>query len=258
MPRLMTDDMTQHALPASTFGFSAVKVEKLGATQYTLATVVVDESGSVEGFQDELGKCLWAVAKACQLSPQADNILLRVVAFSDAPREVHGFVPLAGLQESDYLGAVKPNGTTALHETIRGAIQATREYAKTLGSQDYDVNAALFFLTDGLNNHPPESPKGVRDALRDAAREETLGAVTTVLVGINDREAVDHNGTRTTIGSVLESLRQEAGLTQYVGLADATPKSLARLGAFISRSISSSSQAVATGGAKSAPPPVTF
>ncbi len=258
MPRMLTDDMTQHKLPSGHFGFSAVKVEKLGATQYTLATIVVDESGSVDGFARELAACVWAAVKACKKSAQADNILLRVVAFSDTPREIHGFVPLANLQEADYADCVKPTGSTALHDTIRGSVQATREYAKTLTAQDYDVNAALYFITDGLNNHPPESPRSVRESIHEAVREESLGTVTTVLVGVNDKEETYHNGVKTTIGAVLEALKNEAELTQYVGLADASPSTLAKLGAFISRSISSASQAITTGGSKSVPPPVTF
>ncbi len=162
------------------------------------------------------------------------------------------------MTRNDYQGAVTPSGSTALHATMADAVRVTAEYARQLVAQDFDVNAALYVATDGLNNHPPESPKAVRDALAAAAKTEAIGTITTVLIGVNDQAHQEHEGRVVPIGTVLEALKTEAGLTQYVGLSDATPKTLAKLGKFISQSISSVSRALTTGGAKSVPQSVTF
>jgi hypothetical protein len=77
-----------------TFEFSGVRPEKLGATEYTLVTVVVDETGSVSAFADELLRCVRAIVEACASSPRADNLLLRLVTFNDRVAEIHGFRPL--------------------------------------------------------------------------------------------------------------------------------------------------------------------
>lgn len=45
---------------ASNFHFQAVGLDALGATEYTLATVVVDISGSVSGWERQLEDCLKA------------------------------------------------------------------------------------------------------------------------------------------------------------------------------------------------------
>lgn len=258
MPRMLAEDMNSHALPTGSFGFSAVKVEKLGATQYTLVTIVLDESGSVEGFQNEMENAIWSAVGACQRSPQAENVLLRVVAFSTTLREIHGFRPLAGLSRADYDGSVTPTAATALHEAIIAAYDATAEYAKQLAAQDYEANAVLFFVTDGLNNRPPEKPASVREGHRRAAKTEALGTITSVLVGVNDQATETHEGQVQKIGDVLAKLQREAGMTQYVGLPDASLKTLAKLAQFVSKSISSASKALTTGGGNSVPQPVTF
>ena len=38
-------------LTNTSFGYSATRLNELGASEYTLVTLVVDQSGSVEGFQ---------------------------------------------------------------------------------------------------------------------------------------------------------------------------------------------------------------
>jgi hypothetical protein len=258
MPRLMTDDMEQTNLPNGNFSFTNVRMARLLAASYTLVTILVDKSGSVEGFQADLENCVAAAVNACKLSPNKENILLRVVTFANAPEEVHGFRPLADLKDSDYAGCVQPGGSTALHETLIAAIEATRVYANKLQMQDYDVNGAIFAMTDGLNNNPPLNPESVLAANREAVKAESLGTLTTVLIGLNDQATEMHDGQMVKIGDVLQKLHDKAAMTQYVGIADANPKELARLGKFISRSISSSSKALASGGAKSVPQPVTF
>jgi len=53
----------------------------------------------------------------------------------------------------------------------------------------------------------------------------------------------------------LEQFKNEAGIDQFVSIGEATPAKLAKLADFISRSISSTSQALGTGNASQ---PLTF
>ena len=54
MPRFAQDDMDTHSIGGSTFQFSAKKIESLGATEYTLAVLVIDRSGSTDGFEEDI------------------------------------------------------------------------------------------------------------------------------------------------------------------------------------------------------------
>src|SRR3989344_667737 len=84
MPRLMDDAMQTHRIGGGNFSFSASRIDRLGAAEYTLVTVAVDETGSVSGFDDELLKMLVMAVEACKKSPRSDNILFRIV-FPKAP-----------------------------------------------------------------------------------------------------------------------------------------------------------------------------
>ena len=60
----------------------------------------------------------------------------------------------------------------------------------------------------------------------------------TVLVGVGDEQRVKQ---------YLETFKDEVGIDQFVWIGDATPAKLAKLGNFVSQSISSTSQALGTG-----------
>ena len=57
MPKL-NDGLVDHALTTGSYGYSAVNLEDLGASEYTLVTIVCDISGSVIRFADELLNCI--------------------------------------------------------------------------------------------------------------------------------------------------------------------------------------------------------
>ena len=77
---VLTDDTQVIAIPGpGNFQFSAVQIEDLGATEYTLFTNVVDISGSVAPFQNQLLECVISTVKACQKHPRSENILYRLL-----------------------------------------------------------------------------------------------------------------------------------------------------------------------------------
>ena len=53
MPRL-GDNLEEYKPTVGNYGFSAAKIDDLGATEYTLASIVCDSSSSVGGFEKEI------------------------------------------------------------------------------------------------------------------------------------------------------------------------------------------------------------
>lgn len=53
---LLNDEQTMdaHQIGGTNYGFSAKRLGDLGATEYTLGLLVVDVSGSVASFRDQL------------------------------------------------------------------------------------------------------------------------------------------------------------------------------------------------------------
>jgi len=239
--------MESHNLTGQTFGYTAAGLDYLaeeGTTEYTLVTLVVDESSSVSAYRDELERCLQEAVKSCRLSPRADYLLLRVLAFNQNYREIHGFKPLVDCNTYDYIGCLHPSGMTALYYTDKNAITATIAYGVDLEENDFTVNALIITITDGMDNRSERdhgvSSSDVKDDLAEANRNEALESILTVLVGVGTKDDPD-------ISRYLEDFKNEAGMAQYIDIEDADEKSLARLSDFISRSVSSQSQALGSG-----------
>lgn len=244
---ILTDDMDRHDIAGSNYGFSAKRIDTLGATEYTLGLLLVDVSASVSPHQKSIEKTVREVVRACRHNPRADNMMLRLVLFNRSLDEVHGFKPLSECNEDDYGGCIRTGGCTALYDAVHNAVQSVTSYAVALNNQDYDVNAALFVLTDGADNHSTATRGMVADALRQATRTEAVESLTSVLIGLN-------TGTD-GLNDYLRAFKDDVGFSQYVAVDRASESQLARVGGFVSRSISVQSQALGGGGAG---PALTF
>jgi hypothetical protein len=247
MPKLMIKDseMQQSQIAGSSMQFSAIRSEELEATEYTLVTIVVDISASVTNFADDLLKALKEAINSCKKSPRAENLLLRVVTFNTRIDEVHGFIPLEGIDVNSY-DPFRCAGMTALWDVSYNSIGATFDYAKTLIDQDFDANAIVFIVTDGGENASRSvNASDIKNLISEAKRHEEVESIVTVLIGIN-------------ISSCLQALtnfKDSVNIDQFIDVGEATPAKLAKLAQFVSRSVSSQSQALGSGGASQ---PLTF
>jgi uncharacterized protein YegL len=241
---LLNKDLEQ-LTAGSGYKFSATKIDKLGASEYTLVSIVVDVSSSVSGFGPELEACLKTVVKSCEKSPRRDNLLLRVVQFNHDLLESHGFKLFGSIKDTDYDGVLSIGGSTALFDACDEAIRATSTYGQQLTSQDYLCNAIVIVITDGENNRGNiMTPNPIKKAIEAARRAENLESITTILVGVTNDDV--------NLNSYLQDVKDQAGFNSYVSIGTATPAKIAKLAEFVSQSISSTSSALGTG-APSAP-----
>ena len=238
MPDLMTNAALTGQNTVSQVQFSGQKVAELTSTEYTLAGIAVDLSSSVGPFVNELERAYSAVVKACRKSPRAHNLLLRGATFNDAVQEIHGFVELSRLREDQTTFA--PNGMTALYDGVLDAIEAIEAYGRDLTTKDFFVNGIVVIVTDGAENHSRKATiSKIKEALSRIARAEQLESIKTILIGIGDSGQVKAG---------LEQFRKDAGLDQFLWVGEATPARLAKMAEFISKSISSASLSLGTGG----------
>jgi hypothetical protein len=232
--------MDTYKINGSNYGFSAKRIDDLGASEYTLGLIVVDVSGSVTDFRDDIEAAVKQVVRSCRHNPRADNMMLRLVIFDHNVSEIHGFKPLSECNERDYDGCIQIGGMTALYDASYNGVRSATQYGKALTEQDFDVNAAVFVITDGMDNRSKTTRSLVGEALREAVTSEALESIVSVLIGVN----TEADG----LNDYLREFQSDAGFTQYVAIGNATEKELAKLGGFVSRSISSQSQALGTGG----------
>jgi uncharacterized protein YegL len=240
MPILNDTQLDQINLPNSHYGYSATRLDDLGATEYTIATIVADISGSTAAFILDMEAAIARIVQACKFSPRADNLLLRLVAFDDSLSELHGFKLLENCNLADYGGTLRSGGSTALYDATQNAVASTTNYAQKLSSADFAANAILFVITDGMDNASRVSAKKVKAALDDAVTTEALESIVSVLIGLGVQDP--------EVSRYLKKFHVDAGFTQYVELDQADAKTLARLAEFVSQSISAQSQALGTGG----------
>jgi hypothetical protein len=241
MPILNDPNMGQQSLHTGHYGFSATRIEDLGATEYTLVTIVNDVSPSVADFVQEMETALREILKACKYSLRADNLLVRLVTFSRDMEEVHGFKLLDQCRLDDYQGVLRIGCATALFDAAENAISAFTAYGKQLADAGFSVNGIVFVITDGEDNASRLRARHVREALAGALRTEALSSLISVLVGVNVADP--------DIGAYLQDFKVEAGFTQYVEIGGANASTLAQLAAFVTRSISTQSQSLASASA---------
>ncbi|MCK9458605.1 MAG: hypothetical protein M0R80_03115 [Proteobacteria bacterium] len=226
---------------AGHFGFSAVGLNDLGASEYTLVTVVADRSGSTADFQVAMEQVLKEVFKGCHKSDRCDNLMIRLVAFEDFAEEVHGFKMLSQINEGDYDGVLHPGGMTALYDAVVDAIEATTNYAQYLGEQDYNTNAFVVVVTDGMDNRSKTTPLSCKTAFGNAVKSEYLESMMSALVAVNVADP--------TALKMLQEFHKEAGFSEEMKeMKDFNEKTFAKLANWISKSVSSTSQALGTGG----------
>jgi hypothetical protein len=169
--------------------------------------------------------------------------MLRLVIFDDTVTEVHGFKLLATINEADYYGVLTGDGATSLYDAASSSLAATTDYAKALDTEDFTANAILFVITDGEDNTSRLTKSRLAKELKQARTSEALESILTILVGVNVKE--------TPVSQALMSLYKDVGFTQFVEIDDANELTLARLAAFVSRSIRAQSICLGTGGSSS-------
>lgn len=244
MPRLDDNyndaNMENHTPAIGNYGFSATKLDALGASEYTLVTIACDASSSVNSYKADLEKALKEIINSCKYSPRSDNLMIRLVQFGSNLHELHGFKLLESCNLDDYDGILKVGGMTALYDATENAVTSTSRYGKTLTQNDFDVNGIIFVLTDGMENHSTIGLSSVVESFKDVYSQESLESLVTILIGVG----VEHP----QISDYLTKFKEDAGFNQYAEAKQADSKTLAKLAEFVSKSISSQSQSLGTGG----------
>jgi hypothetical protein len=243
----MENNMNDFTL-GSGFQFSGATIENLAASEYTLVTIALDETGSIMGHEPEILDMLKAAVGACFSSPYSNNLLIRVIRFGsqyarqngNGVDEVHGFKPLSEIDLSGY-HTLKGGGNTPLYDAVYSAVGAMNVYAQNLVDLDFAVNGITFVITDGGEN--ASTGAGVNDVRKELALSvtgEIMESHLSILIGIDTGNS--------EVKQNLANFQRDAGMSQFVWAGEVTKGKLAKLAEFVSQSISSTSQALGTGG----------
>jgi len=241
-----TNDMNDFEI-GSGFGFSGTIIDGLEASEYTLVTIALDETGSISGFESQIDDMLKAAVAACNSSPYSQNLLIRVVRFGsqysrsggNGVDEIHGFKALSEIDVAAY-PALKGGGMTPLYDAVYSGVGAMNTYAQNLVDLDFAVNGITFVISDGSENSSVATAKMVKEELEKSITGEIMESHLSILIGIG-------TGSGGASG-VLQDFQTETGMSEFIWAGEATKGKLAKLAEFVSQSISSTSQALGTGG----------
>lgn len=242
MPKIGAETAeTQTYQLGGNFSFSGVRLNKLGATEYTLVSIAVDITGSVNPFADGLRDVLETTVASLSKSPRAANLLVRVIVFNSivGARELHGFRPLSDIDVDKDYQSFTPDGATPLFDATYSVVSAMAKYGQELKDNDYNANGIGFIITDGEDNTSRMTPDSIRQQIEEIRSKEILESLLVFLIGVNAARC----------DKALNRFKTEAGLDEFIDIGDATPQRLAKLAKWVSQSTSSQSQALGTGGA---------
>lgn len=241
----MTSTPTLQSFTTGTgnFSFSALPVDELGADSYTLVGIANDVSGSVARYVQEMTDCLKTILNSCKKHPRSENLMLRLSGFGSDVHEMHGFRELETIDESEYDNIIRINGMTALNDGIFEMVETVRDYARVLSNSEFLANAIVFVVTDGFENASKHSMQAVQDLINQVIRDEVLESIQVVLIGITEGQD--------DLNQQLEDFQKNVGIHKYININNASASSLAKLAEWISKSVSSTSQALGTGNSSS-------
>ena len=240
-----SDILESYSIPgAGNFTFSAVNPDDLEELGYTLATVVLDASGSLEYKKNLLTALLKTIAIGLKKSSRKETILLRVIIFNETIWEIHGFKHVTQIDsDNDYEG-IEPKGMTGLVDSMFSAVASTYEYAKKLVDDGYDTNACVYIITDGMDNRSKKKARDVSEQIARMKAGEEVESIITILFGVNDPIC----GWSKDVASALSELQAEVDFTEYIDAGDVTEENVGKIGGVVSSSIVSTSQALGTKG----------
>lgn len=242
MPKFMGVNDAEVGKSLGGFNYTKVKVERLGAIEYTAVTIIVDKTYSVDSFKKGLEDMIKACVDSCKKSSRALNLLIRIIAFnSNGIQEIHGWMLLNDINLTDYDDVIFPDAYTNLYDATLNGIDVMHHYITDLYNSERvcNANGIVFVITDGDDNDSNSRPEDIKAAIEKINKEEAMESIRTILIAINDTDP--HFQAR------LETFRKDAGFDEYISMGNVTEAKLAKLAKFMSQSVSSQSSALGTG-----------
>ena len=133
-------------------GAAGRAAEDIEASDVTLITVVIDDSGSMYGNEKAVVDGMNLLVDTFANSKERDSVLFAQWRFSDKIQVVHSYLPIPDVKRlttADY----QANGcSTRLYDAWCDALAANIAYAQSLRNSGTNVRSIVVVLTDGENN----------------------------------------------------------------------------------------------------------
>ncbi len=166
-----------------------VPLHALTTNEVTLAMNIVDMSGSMQPFADDLIDAYnddYLAAMASSLS--ADDILVSTIFFEDHVQLYHGYL---GLKDAPPLSpqVYRPGASTALYDAVAAGLTNMVLYTQQLRLSGVMVRCLVLVYSDGEDNASRQPATAVRRAVHELLKHEiyTLAYVGFRNGGVSER-----------------------------------------------------------------------
>ena len=153
-------------------GAVGIGLDKLAATDITLAMNIIDRSGSmaphafdlITAYNDDY-------LAGLQSSPAADDILVSTLLFNERVELFHGYV---NLNDAPHLtrNVYAPRGSTALYDAVAGGLTNMVLYAQQLRQSGIGVNCLVLVYSDGDDNNSQQRADDIKRAADELLKQE--------------------------------------------------------------------------------------
>ena len=152
------------------FNFGNFNPENVEVEDTINAVFVIDVSGSVGGYVNELNKGINEFIQRMQKSHVAEKLFVSFVEFESTVKVRSGFQPINQVQPIDFTNSI--GGMTALYEGTRTALKNALDYRESLENAGVNCKTLLFVITDGDDNSSQCRASDVKDIITNLLKEE--------------------------------------------------------------------------------------
>lgn len=185
---------------------------------------VIDKSGSIYDYVDDLNNALNDFVETMQKSHVADKMLVSTITFDDDIKVVNGYQPISDVERFN----IRPGGLTNLYGAVEKGLDNANDYREQLQTAGITAKTLVFIITDG-DDTCGGNPKAVQQKMAEIYKNEANSFTFTVILfgvgnGADYKKAAADMGIRPEL--VAEVGRTGAEIRKMIG--------------FISSSVSSS------------------
>jgi hypothetical protein len=233
LSRETTEILVQNLTPVTLPGTQGASYDTLGGDKALLFVPLLDMTGSMTPFRQDVINAYNAMISTLKKSKQADQMLMSAWTFNRQSMLLHSYTPMEFVPLLDR-NTYRPNDQTALYDAILSATVGMVAYGQDLRNSGVRTRMTLVVFTDGADNSSRNTAAQVRQVVTDLLAQEMY---TFVLVGFGKGSA--------------QRTAQQIGFNNVME-ADADPSAIRRALDVVSQSLIRNSQTTITNTAPNA------
>jgi uncharacterized protein YegL len=165
------------------FNFGNFNPENVEVEETINAVFVIDKSGSIASYVNELNKQFNEFVSEFQKSHHASKLFVSIVEFNDQVNVRSGFQPIENVPVIDFSKDVR--GMTALYDGTKVGLENALNYREGLENAGVNCKTLLFVITDGEDNASRCRPSEVQSIITKLMTDErNYASFDAILFGI--------------------------------------------------------------------------